>query len=152
MSLYFRAEPRFDDEERAALHTLVLQAAIALDNRRLMQEKERMAVHDGLTDVHSRGYLERAIDRAVKEVDRRGGHVILPFVDVDGMKDVNDTYGHQASDGLLVDLAWLLSASCRAFDVVARYGGEFVVLMMYAVKRARTPPRSRAGLHLTAVA
>jgi diguanylate cyclase (GGDEF)-like protein len=95
-----------------------------------MQEKERMAVHDGLTDVYNRGYLELAIDRAVKEVDRRGGDLSVLFVDVDGMKDVNDTHGHQAGDALLVDLARLLSASCRASDVVARYGGdEFVVLM-----------------------
>jgi diguanylate cyclase (GGDEF)-like protein len=130
LALFFCAERRFDDEEKAALHTLALQAAIALDNRRLMQEKERMAVHDGLTDVYNRGYLELAIDRAVKEVDRRGGDLSVLFVDVDGMKGVNDTHGHQAGDALLVDLARLLGASCRASDVVARYGGdEFVVLM-----------------------
>ena len=89
-----------------------------------------MAVHDGLTDVYNRGYLELAIDRTVKDVERRGGEVSVLFVDVDGMKDVNDTYGHQAGDALLVELARLLSASCRDSDVVARYGGdEFVVLM-----------------------
>jgi diguanylate cyclase (GGDEF)-like protein len=130
LGLFFRAPRSFADEELALLRTLALQAAIALDNRRLMQEKERMAVHDGLTDVYNRGYLELAIDRAVKEVDRRGGDLSVLFVDVDGMKDVNDTYGHQAGDALLVDLARLLAASCRASDVVARYGGdEFVVLM-----------------------
>jgi diguanylate cyclase (GGDEF)-like protein len=130
LALFFSTERLLDEEEKAALHTLALQAAIALDNRRLMQEKERMAVHDGLTDVYNRGYLELAIDRAVKEVDRRGGDLSVLFVDVDGMKDVNDTHGHQAGDALLVDLARLLSASCRASDVVARYGGdEFVVLM-----------------------
>ena len=52
------------------------------------------------------------------------------FVDVDGMKDVNDTHGHHAGDFLLVDVAHLLRDSCREMDVVARYGGdEFVVLM-----------------------
>ncbi len=95
-----------------------------------MQEKERLAVHDGLTDTFNRGYLEVAIDRTVKDVRRNGGEVSILFVDVDGMKDVNDTYGHQAGDRLLVDLARLLRDSCRESDVVARYGGdEFVVLM-----------------------
>ena len=95
-----------------------------------MQEKERLAIHDGLTDAFNRGYLEVAIDRADKDVRRNGGEVSVLFVDVDGMKDVNDTYGHEAGDGLLVDLARLLQDSCRESDVVARYGGdEFVVLM-----------------------
>jgi GGDEF domain-containing protein len=130
LALFFVGAPPVGEEEKALLRTLALQAAIALDNRRLMQEKERMAVRDGLTDVFNRGYLEIAIDRAIKEVTRRGGEVSVLFVDVDGMKDVNDTYGHQAGDVVLVDLARLLRASCRATDVVSRYGGdEFVVLM-----------------------
>jgi diguanylate cyclase (GGDEF)-like protein len=130
LALFFRDPPVFDAEDKASLRTFALQAAIALDNRRLMEEKERMAVHDGLTDVYNRGYLELAIDRAVKEAARRGGEVSVLFVDVDGMKDVNDTHGHQAGDALLVELARLLATSCRASDVVARYGGdEFVVLM-----------------------
>ena len=130
LALLFREAPAFGAEDKALLRTFALQAAIALDNRRLMDEKERMAVHDGLTDVYNRGYLELAIDRAVKEADRRGGEVSVLFVDVDGMKDVNDTFGHQAGDALLVELARLLATNCRASDVVARYGGdEFVVLM-----------------------
>ena len=130
LSLFFAESRRFSDDEKAALRTLAIHAAIALDNRGLMQEKERLAVHDGLTDAFNRGYLEVAIDRTSKEVRRNGGEVSILFVDVDGMKDVNDTYGHEAGDRLLVDLARLLNESCRESDVVARYGGdEFVVLM-----------------------
>jgi diguanylate cyclase (GGDEF)-like protein len=129
LALFFAAAGRFDDDV-AALRTFAIHAAIALDNRRLMQEKERMAVHDGLTDVYNRGYLEIAIERTVKDVRRNGGEVSVLFIDVDGMKDVNDTHGHQAGDALLVELARLLRDSCRESDVVARYGGdEFVVLM-----------------------
>jgi diguanylate cyclase (GGDEF)-like protein len=130
LALFFAQPRQFTDDEKASLRTLAIHAAIALDNRRLMQEKERLAIHDGLTDVFNRGYLEVAIDRAAKDVRRNGGEVSVLFVDVDGMKDTNDTYGHEAGDGLLVDLAHLLQDSCRESDVVARYGGdEFVVLM-----------------------
>jgi diguanylate cyclase (GGDEF)-like protein len=130
IALFFADARRFGDEDVAVLRTFAIHAAIALDNRRLMQEKERMAVHDGLTDVFNRGYLQIAIERTVKEVRRNGGEASVLFVDVDGMKDVNDTYGHQAGDALLVELARLLRDSCRESDVVARYGGdEFVVLM-----------------------
>jgi diguanylate cyclase (GGDEF)-like protein len=130
LGLFFRDQVECGEEERTLLRTLALQAAIALDNRALMREKERMAVRDGLTDVFNRGYLELAIDRAAKDLERRGGEASVLFVDLDGLKDVNDTYGHAAGDELLVDLARLLTASCRGTDVVARYGGdEFVVLM-----------------------
>ena len=89
-----------------------------------------MAVRDGLTGVYNRSYLELALERAAKDLRRNGGAVSVLFLDVDGMKAVNDTSGHQAGDRLLIDLATLLRQSCREYDVVARYGGdEFVVLM-----------------------
>jgi diguanylate cyclase (GGDEF)-like protein len=127
----FSGEPgRFDPDERALIRTFAMQAAIALDNRRLMEEKDRMAMRDGLTGAYNRSYLEVAIERIAKEVRRNGGEVSVLFCDVDGMKDVNDTRGHQAGDELLRGLADLLQRCSRESDVVARYGGdEFVVLM-----------------------
>jgi diguanylate cyclase (GGDEF)-like protein len=130
LGLFYDEPRRFGEEEKAVVRTFAIQAAIALDNRRLMQEKDRMAVRDGLTGVYNRSYLELAMDRAAKDVRRNGGAVSILFLDVDGMKRVNDTHGHQAGDGLLVDLATLLQQCCRETDVVARYGGdEFVILM-----------------------
>jgi diguanylate cyclase (GGDEF)-like protein len=125
------AEPRaFGDDELATVSTFAIHAAIALDNRRLMREKERLAVRDGLTDVYNRGYLELALERTARDLRRNGGSASVLFFDIDGMKTVNDTYGHQAGDHLLVTLAALLQGCCRDTDVVARYGGdEFVVLM-----------------------
>ena len=127
----FHDEPRrFGDDEKALARTFAIQAAIALDNRRLMQEKDRMAVRDGLTGVYNRSYLELAMERTAMDLHRNGGAASILFVDVDGMKEVNDTYGHHTGDELLVQLGALLKSCCRETDVVARYGGdEFVVLM-----------------------
>jgi len=87
-------------------------------------------VHDGLTGVYNRSYLELTLERTTKELRRNGGVVSILFFDVDGMKTVNDSHGHQAGDRLLRDVASLLGESCRATDIVARYGGdEFVMLM-----------------------
>jgi diguanylate cyclase (GGDEF)-like protein len=120
----------FGEDELAIVRTFAIHAAIALDNRRLMREKERLAVRDGLTDVYNRGYLELALERTARDLRRNGGSASVLFFDVDGMKTINDTYGHQAGDRLLVTLATLLQQCCRDTDVVARYGGdEFVVLM-----------------------
>jgi len=130
LALFFDAPQRFGDDDRTLLTTLAIQVAVALDNRRLMQEKDQMAVRDGLTGVYNRSYLELALERSTKELRRNGGLISLLFLDVDGMKTVNDGHGHQAGDRLLRELASLLSESCRETDIVARYGGdEFVVLM-----------------------
>ena len=130
LALFDESPARFGKDEKELVRTFAIQAAIALDNRRLMQEKDWMAARDGLTGVYNRSYLEVAMERAAKHARRNGGEASILFCDVDGMKVVNDTYGHQAGDALLKDLATLLQGCCRETDVVARYGGdEFVVLM-----------------------
>ena len=130
LALFYDEPRRFDEDEKAVVRTFAIQAAIALDNRRLMLEKDRMAVRDGLTGVYNRSFLELAMETTAKDLRRNGGVASVLFIDVDGMKRVNDTYGHQAGDGLLVRLGALLRECCRETDVVARYGGdEFVVLM-----------------------
>jgi diguanylate cyclase (GGDEF)-like protein len=130
LALFYDSPRRIAAEAEAVLHTFAIQAAIALDNQRLMHEKEQLAVRDGLTGAYNRGYLELAMERVAKELKRNGGSASILFLDVDAMKEVNDTGGHEAGDRILVDLARLLTQSCRETDVVARYGGdEFVVLM-----------------------
>jgi diguanylate cyclase (GGDEF)-like protein len=130
LALFYDAPQHFGDDEKMLLRTFAIQAAIALDNRRLMREKDQMAVRDGLTGVYNRSYLELTLERTTKELRRNGGVVSILFLDLDDMKKVNDTHGHPAGDRLLRDLAGLLTDSCRDTDIVARYGGdEFVVLM-----------------------
>ncbi len=130
LALFFERPQSFSEDDKRLLQTFAIQAAIALDNRRLMREKDQMAVRDGLTGVYNRSYLELSLERATKELRRNGGQVSILFFDLDGMKQVNDTRGHQAGDELLCTLARILTESCRETDVVARYGGdEFVVLM-----------------------
>jgi len=128
--VFFERPREVREQDKTLFRTFAAHATISLDNRRLMQEKDQMAVHDGLTGVYNRSYLELALARTSKEVRRNGGTVSVLFLDVDGMKEANDTYGHPAGDTLLCDLAGLLEESCRETDIVARYGGdEFVVLM-----------------------
>lgn len=130
ISVYYDHVREFSDDDLTLLRTFAVQAAIALDNRRLMHEKEQLAVRDGLTGVFNRSYLEMTLDRTARELRRNGGLASVLFLDVDDLKAVNDGLGHEAGDRLLKDLASLLELSCRDTDVVARYGGdEFVVLM-----------------------
>lgn len=130
ITVYYDDVRQFTEDDQTLLRTFAVQAAIALDNRLLMHEKDQMAVRDGLTGVFNRSYLEMTLERTIKDLRRNGGLASILFLDVDDLKSVNDGRGHHAGDHLLQTLAGLLVESCRESDIVARYGGdEFVVLM-----------------------
>jgi diguanylate cyclase (GGDEF)-like protein len=130
LSVYFDRPRIFTEDVKTLLRTFAVQAAVALDNQRLMREKDQLAAHDGLTAVFNRTYLEMALERTSKDLRRHGGSASILFLDVDDLKKTNDDNGHAAGDLLLRDMAAVLLETCRESDIVARYGGdEFVVLM-----------------------
>jgi diguanylate cyclase (GGDEF)-like protein len=92
------------------------------------RQKEYMARHDALTALANRRHLQERLDAQIGEARRRNFVVALMYLDLDGFKEVNDTFGHDSGDELLVDVARRLRSALREDDVVARLGGdEFVV-------------------------
>jgi diguanylate cyclase (GGDEF)-like protein/PAS domain S-box-containing protein len=89
-----------------------------------------LAYNDSLTGLANRTGLSPALEQAVERARRRGTKLAGVFIDLDGFKQVNDLYGHDAGDRFLVEVARRLRASVRASDLVARLGGDefFVVL------------------------
>jgi diguanylate cyclase (GGDEF)-like protein/PAS domain S-box-containing protein len=88
------------------------------------------AQHDALTTLPNRAVLNDRLSTAVALARRRGTRVGVCFIDVDGFKNVNDTYGHTAADRVLTAVARRLRRALRASDTVGRYGGdEFVVVL-----------------------
>ncbi|SHF69710.1 PAS domain S-box-containing protein/diguanylate cyclase (GGDEF) domain-containing protein [Jatrophihabitans endophyticus] len=87
------------------------------------------ALHDSLTGLANRALLGERLSRALGEAPGSGRTVGLLFLDLDGFKAVNDGFGHDTGDALLVEVARRLDGVVRAGDTVARLGGdEFVVL------------------------
>ena len=83
-----------------------------------------VALLDGLTGVHSRAAGLLALQREVERSRRTGQPLVLAFVDVDGLKKINDSGGHAAGDRVLVRVARALTAGLRPYDLVVRYGGD----------------------------
>jgi len=118
----------------AAVFVLVSGLVIQRDlvgRRRAEDALRSLSLVDELTGLYNRrGFLIHADDR-FKLATRLGTREVLIFADVDGLKTINDTFGHSAGDEALVVAAMLLRASFRETDVVARLGGdEFVVLAL----------------------
>ncbi len=100
------------------------------DRVEMQQQLIDLAGLDDLTGLQNRRGFLRSADAQLKVARRRETPLVLLFIDVDGLKGVNDSSGHAAGDLLLGDTAALLSATFRESDVVARVGGdEFCVLL-----------------------
>jgi diguanylate cyclase (GGDEF)-like protein len=98
-------------------------------NRKIAELEARADV-DPLLDIFNRRGFERELVRSLAYVRRYGASAALIFIDLDGFKGINDSYGHAAGDALLRAVAAALSKNVRASDVVARLGGdEFGVLL-----------------------
>ncbi len=109
----------------------LLERAIryARERHRLLEEIRSLSLIDELTGLSNRRAFFTMGDQRLQLLERRGTPCLLVFFDVDGLKQVNDTRGHEAGDRMLVDAARVLRHTFRRTDLVARMGGdEFVVL------------------------
>lgn len=113
-----------------------LRAELEANNRRIA-ELEDLADRDPLTPVVNRRAFVRELDRAKAYADRYGGGASLIYLDLNGMKDINDRFGHAAGDRALLMVAETLAANVRSSDLVGRLGGdEFGVILSRASHRA----------------
>jgi diguanylate cyclase (GGDEF)-like protein len=113
-----------------ALGDAAAHAGLTLRHRAMVEEIERLATRDAVTGLPNRRLLEETLQLELGRARREGTPLSLVVLDVDNFKDVNDTFGHLAGDGVLRDVGEALVANTKAFDLAARYGGdEFVVLL-----------------------
>jgi diguanylate cyclase (GGDEF)-like protein/PAS domain S-box-containing protein len=92
--------------------------------RALQRDLADLAVHDSLTGLYNRRYLEETLARELARAAREKYPVGFIMIDLDRFKDVNDAFGHKAGDAVLKDLSALLRRHSRAGDILFRYGGE----------------------------
>ena len=93
-------------------------------NDQLIEELSYLAMIDDLTRLPNRRHFDMQLDRRLAELGRFGWPFGTLMIDIDNFKQVNDSAGHQAGDEILRLVARTLSANCRAFDTIARWGGE----------------------------
>ena len=103
---------------------------MAIENLRLAESLERLAVTDDLTQVYNYRFLKSALRREIKRAGRFGQELSLIMLDVDNLKTYNDHNGHLRGSFLLKEIAGLLAEQVRTFDLVAKYGGDEFTLIL----------------------
>ena len=113
-----------------ALAGLADQAGIAIARLSLLHAARHAATHDHLTGLADRALFHDRVERALADGRRRSRSTAICFLDLDGFKGINDTYGHAAGDALLVEVAARIRRTVRETDSVSRIAGdEFAVLL-----------------------
>ena len=120
----------FTDEERELFAYLAGQAAVSIENVELHDTIQQQAVTDELTGLVNVRRFQEALDLELERSGRFGSPMSLVMIDIDNFKSVNDTYGHQQGDLVLIEVARALRRLSRDVDVPARYGGEEMAVIL----------------------
>jgi diguanylate cyclase (GGDEF)-like protein len=117
-------------EEARNVALLGALAATSLEMVWEMEEVNRRARTDALTGLPNRREFDQQLGSLLAQADRFGHSVSLIMADVDHFKKVNDTFGHEAGDQVLKSIAKTLTDTVRQVDVVARFGGEEIAILL----------------------
>jgi diguanylate cyclase (GGDEF)-like protein len=104
--------------------------AVAVQNAFLYSRTQELAIHDGLTGLAVRRYFMERFRNEIKRAARKREEMALLILDIDHFKEYNDKYGHAAGDLVLKHMAKTILGMVDEADVVGRYGGEELVVLL----------------------
>ena len=118
------------DDDKAVQNYISIFTDVTIQKRQ-RQELERNAHYDSLTNLPNRVLFADRMKQAITQAIRRNKLIAVAYVDIDGFKEVNDTYGHDVGDKLLILLAKRMTSTLRQSDTISRVGGdEFISLFV----------------------
>ena len=130
LALYHTAPRAFTDEHRRLVSRVSGQIATVISNALLFEQTREDSVTDSLTGLPNTRFLYAHAGRELARAARLRSSVTLMLLDLDNLKPINDTFGHQAGNRALCAVAAVLRGAIRPYDICARYGGdEFIVLL-----------------------
>jgi diguanylate cyclase (GGDEF)-like protein len=120
----------FTFEDQALIERILAPLAVAIRTVDQFEESERLTITDDLTKLYNYRYLRKYLEADVKRCLRYKKKVSLLFIDIDGFKRINDTFGHLVGSQALAEMGQVFKRMVRETDVVVRYGGdEFIIVL-----------------------
>lgn len=123
-------DEEIEDDEKHLLVNIARQAAMAIKNAQLFEKINEMAITDGLTRLYNRQYYEVIFERERQRLARNSLGLGVVMIDINGLKDVNDNFGHVVGDYLIREVSFVIKASVRIVDFVFRFGGDEMVILL----------------------
>ncbi len=131
LAFYGRAGDRpYEASDVEEVAVLVRQAETSIENSFLYDEAVRLSITDGMTGLWNRRHFDLRLESELSRAVRFSEPFAVVFAELDQMKAVNDTHGHQAGDTVLIELARRLTEATREVDLVARWGGDEFTLLL----------------------
>lgn len=134
LNLSISSYPYFDQNQKVIGLCLLIKDITSEQHLRSQYRKKSIeSITDSLTHLYTRKFFELQMDRELSRCKRHNinPHFCVMMVDLDMFKSVNDTYGHQAGDHVIQETAKILKKNCRKTDILARYGGEEILVMLF---------------------
>ncbi len=126
----FSSQENFIDQEKYSnLQVFCNQISIGLQKSLLYEKVQKLSITDGLTKLYSHRYFKQRLEEELILANRYSSQLSLLILDIDHFKHYNDTYGHVAGDHVLMEVAKILKGQAGMNHLVARYGGEEMVLI-----------------------
>jgi diguanylate cyclase (GGDEF)-like protein/PAS domain S-box-containing protein len=130
-------------ESRARLISLAADnLAMALVSLKLREALRNRSVRDPMTLLYNRRYLDETLLRELANCQRSNRSLGVIMIDIDHFKNYNDTYGHDAGDYVLTEIADIMRSKLRSGDVPCRYGGEELIMIMLDTSKKTTVERA----------
>jgi diguanylate cyclase (GGDEF)-like protein/putative nucleotidyltransferase with HDIG domain len=130
IAVYHLDESIYTDDHRRLLDRISEQAAAVINNSIVFEQTQEDSLTDPLTALPNTRFMFMHLTRELSRASRLKAEVSLLVMDLDGFKDINDTYGHHVGDRALREVAAVLRNGIRPYDICVRYAGdEFIVVL-----------------------
>lgn len=113
------------------INAIAESASISIANVRLRETLSFQSIHDSLTGLYNRRYMEDFLTKEISRSKRNNKEIAILMCDIDHFKEFNDNYGHEAGDIVLKEISSSIQKMTRSSDVVCRYGGEEFLILLF---------------------